>query len=182
MTVHSKILEFRIHHTHGNDDLKAICIRQISKELMLDENFWGYCSKQIYQAIVIGDRRFSFPGVRIMVKKICQDLNDSASISQEMGRALRRPISSQMVLYSKLPGPGFEITHIVRLFMQQGQFRRLICEEIFQMMIVNRHIAYDEGILPENHEFWRFSDEAVEAINHMHFFLMATNYPIVYDL
>ena len=66
--------------------------------------------------------------------------------------------------------------------MQQGRYRRLICEEVYEMMIINRHIAYDGGILPEENEFWRFSDEAVEAINHMHFFVMATNYPLVYDL
>ena len=182
MTVHPKILRFRIDHTDGDQDLKSVQVRRISRELLLDDHFWSLCSRQIDQAIDMSNRKYRFPGVRIIVRNICQDLNDSACMSQEMGRALSKPINSQMVLYNKIPSLGFDLDHIVSLYIQQGRFRRLVCDEIWQMMIIGRHIAYDEGVLPENHEFWKFSDDAIHAINELQLFLMSTNYPLIYDL
>ena len=111
-----------------------------------------------------------------------QDLKESAQDSLKVGKAMSRPINTPMVLFSALPSPGFEESYTVKLYIQQKRLRRVICDEIFELMIINRHIQYDEGILPEDHEFWKLTDTTVEAINHMQFLLMARNYPIVYDL
>ena len=118
----------------------------------------------------------------MMCLQIVQDLKESAHMSKIAGRALSRPINTPMVLYSQLPSPGFESGHVVPLYMQQKRLQRVICDEIFELMIISRHIQYDEGILPDDHAFWKLSDIAVEAVNHMQYFLMATNYPINYDL
>ena len=182
MTVYSRILSFRIHHTHGDDDLKSVRTRSISRELMLDENFWTYCKKQVEMTQLNTDSRCRFPGGRLIVLQIVQDLKESAQMSKLMCRAMTRPMNTPMVLYSQLPSPGFDTGHVVPLYIQQKQLRRVICDEIYELMIINRHIQYDEGVLPEDSDFWKLSDIAVEAVNHMHYFLMATNYPINYDL
>ena len=90
-----------------------------------------------------------------------QDLKESAQDSLKVGKAMSRPINTPMVLFSALPSPGFEESYTVKLYIQQKRLRRVICDEIFELMIINRHIQYDEGILPEDHEFWKLTDTTV---------------------
>ena len=184
MTVYSRILSFRIDHTHDDHDLKSVQTRRLTREILLDEHFWTYCKRQVDMAKLTSDRRCRFPGARIMTLHMVQDLYESAQESQKVGKALSRPINTPMVLFSQLPnlGPGFDESYAFKLYLQQKRLRRAICEEVLELMVINRHIQYDEGILPEDDDFWKLSDTTVEAINHMQFLLMATNYPIRFDL
>ena len=182
MTVYSRILSFRIDHTHDDKDLKSVQTRRLTREILLDEHFWTYCKRQVDMAKLTSDRRCRFPGARTMVLHMVLNLRESAQESQNVGKALSRPINTPMVLFSSLPSPGFDESYTVKLYLQQKRLRRAICEELLELMIINRHIQYDEGILSEDDDFWKLSDTTVEAINHMQFLLMATNYPIRFDL
>ena len=174
----SRITEFRLDHSQGDDDLKMINKKRIQREPFLDENFWPNCKAQIDQTQIATDNRVRFWNTIPIVRTLAQDLRNTAVICQLDRVVLKRPISSLMVMYCDLPSREYSSDKIMSLYGSQMRHRRRVNNELLELMIVSRHIQHDQSVLPVSSPYWKFSNESVAAINDMAYLMIAADAPL----
>ena len=148
----------------------------------MKEYFWSMVKAQISQSRVQNDNRVRFPGASTVVKTVALDLKRSNELSRDFGRALKKPINTVLVMYAEIPQEGYNSDRIVSLYTQQKRLRRIINEELMDFLIINSHLGWESEELVHTHDFWKFSDEAISAINQLAYFLIATNHDFDFTL
>ena len=172
--MYSKTLRFKSYYYDNTE--RPFRENKEKSKLLMKEFFWTAVKAQITQSKIRNDRRTRFPGAEAVVKNCAVDLWDSNQISRTMGRALKVPINTIMVYRSEIPHVGFDDNIMHRLYMQQKRLRRTINNEIMEFLIINSHNGWEHEELTYEHDFWKFSDDVVAAINDMSYFLIAANY------
>ena len=165
-----------------DNDLKQIHVKEISKNLWLNDHFWRLCDAQIEMSKIDLDPRTRFPGSSTILRNVAQDLNNSSLICRMGNRVLKHPLNTVMVYYCELPKVEYSNDQIELVYRNQLRLRKMINEELMELMIVASHIQYDQHVIGLNDPFWKFSLEVVNAINDLGYLLIATNYPLLRDL
>ena len=110
---------------------------------------------------------------------VCQDILEYGEDSRRRGGIVGDTKNSRVVRQAFLPVYGFDDKEVTFWFRHQKVFRKIVCDELEELIMVNRYIQMRPDWIDYHDKFWRMSDTAMSALNIMAFLIYSLNVPVI---
>ena len=171
----SKLEIFKFNHVEDNTRIKERILRH---DIFMDANLSTHITGQIVQMDLNEDPRSRFPNMMDVCKLVLKDLQDYGDDSRIRGGLYGETYNTKIVTSALLPVYGFDSKSVTFWFKHQKVFRRTVCQEVEEMLMVNKFINMRPDWIDYHDQFWALSDQAMSALNVLAFLIYSLNVPV----
>ena len=171
----SKLEIFKYNHVEDNTRIKERTLRQ---DIYMDPHLDTQIKGQIVQMDLNEDPRSRFPNMMDVCKLVLKDLQDYGDDARIRGGLFGETYNTKIVTSAMLPIYGFDSKSVTFWFKHQKVFRHTVCQEVEEMLMINKFINMRPDWIDYHDQFWALSDQAMSALNVLAFLIYSLNVPV----
>ena len=171
----SKLETFKFNHLAEHERLKE---RLLRSDVYMDPQLKYHIKGQILQLDLQRDTRCRFPNMNDVAYLVCQDMLEYGEDSRRRGGIVGDTKNSRVVRQAFLPVYGFDDKKVTFWFRHQKVFRKIVCDELEELVMVNRYTQMRPDWIDYHDKFWMMSDTAMSALNIMAFLIYSLKVPV----
>ena len=141
----SKLDEFKLEFMKDGERLKERLLRRaVFLNVHLDMHIHG----QIVQMDLNNDKRCRFPNMEDIMFLVVKDLSDYGRKSRQIDEVHGETFNTSLVSELLLPINGFDSKMVTFWFHHQKVFRKIITDEVEELLMVNRFTTRLKSLSP----------------------------------
>ena len=171
----SKLETFKNNHVSPKIRLKERLLRH---DVYMDSNLTTHIKGQIHQMGLANNAKCRFPNMQDICLLVVQDLIDYGNEAKARGGLVGETKNSRLVSKAFLPVYGFDDKSVTFWFRHQKVFRKVVNDEVEELLMVNRYIKLNNDWIDYHDKFWSLSEQAMSSLNVLAFLIYSLNIPV----
>ena len=171
----SKLETFKHNYLEDGQRFKE---RLLRSDVYMDPRLKTHVKGQIMQLELRKDKRCRFPNMQDVMYVVLQDMIDYGNDSRLRGGIVGETHNTRIVSKAFLPVYGFDTKSVTFWFRHQKVFRKIVCDELEELVMINRYIQMRADWIDHHDPFWHLSDQAMSALNVLAFLIYSLDVPV----